>query len=80
MRHAIGNAILMGLSIALLWHFSNIWRYGQYLVGEPNIMIRSLETVGLLVILIFGISNYISIVKRETGRRDRDRRNNNARL
>ena len=80
MRHAIVNGIIIGLSIALLWHFSNIWRYGQYLVGEPNIAVRSLETAGLLVIFIFGISNYISAVKREAGRRNRDRRNNNARL
>ena len=72
MRQAIGNGIIIGLSAAFLWHFSNIWRYGQYLVGEPNIMIRSLETAGLLVILIFGISNYISVVKSETWMKNRE--------
>ncbi len=80
MRHAIGNGMIIGLSLALLWHFSNIWRYGQYLIGEPNIVIRSLETGGLLAIFIFGISNYISLVKREIAEKDRDRRNNNAKL
>ncbi len=74
------DALIIGLSGALLWHFSNIWRYGQYLVGEPNIAIRSLETAGLLVIFIFGLSKYISGLKRETGRKDRDGINNNARL
>jgi len=58
------DAVIIGLSAALLWHFSNIWRYGQYLVGEPNIAIRSLETAGLLLILAFGVSKYISDLRR----------------
>ena len=70
MRNAIGNGLIIGLSIALLWHFSNIWRYGQYVVGEPNIVIRSLETAGLLAILIFGISNFISSMKSESRKED----------
>jgi hypothetical protein len=68
MRHAISNGLIIGLSAALLWHFSNIWRYGQYVVGEPNIVIRSLETAGLLAIFIFGISNFISNMKRYSGK------------
>jgi len=70
MRHAIGNGLIIGLSAAFLWHFSNIWRFGQYVVGEPNIVIRSLETAGLLAILIFGISNFISSMKRGNRRED----------
>jgi len=58
------DGVIIGLSAALLWHFSNIWRYGQYLVGEPNIAIRSLETAGLLLILAFGVSKYISDLRR----------------
>ena len=59
----IVDAVIIGMSTAFLWHFSNIWRYGQYLVGESNIVIRSLETVGLLAILVFGISKYVSDLK-----------------
>lgn len=70
MRYAISNGLIIGLSVALLWHFSNIWRYGQYVVGEPNIVIRSLETAGLVAILIFGISNFISNMKRDSGKED----------
>lgn len=58
------DSAVIGLSAALLWHFSNIWRYGQHLVGEPNIAIRSLETGGLLLILAFGVSKYISDLRR----------------
>jgi len=72
MKEVIANGALVGMSVALLWHFLNIWRYEQYLVGEPNIVIRSLETVGLLIILVFGISKYIMDLKRETRNRNRD--------
>ena len=68
------NGIIMGLSIALLWHFSNIWRYGQYLVGEPNIVIRSLETAGLLLILVLGACKCVKDIreaKRKTERQER---------
>jgi len=57
------DTMIIGLSAALLWHLFNIWRYGQYLVGEPNIAIRSLETGGLLLILAFGIGKYINDLK-----------------
>lgn len=73
MRHAIGNGIIVALSIALLWHFSNIWRYGSHLINEPNVLVLSLETVGVFLILTFGISNYISALKRETRKGDIER-------
>lgn len=58
-KHLIADAIIIGMSAALLWYFSNIWRYGQYFAVEPNIVIRSLETVVLLAILVFGINKFI---------------------
>ena len=61
------DTLIIGLSAALLWHFSNIWRYGQYLVQEPNIAIRSLETAMLLFILAFGVGKYISDLKGKRG-------------
>ncbi len=70
-KEIIADGLIIGMSTAFLWHFSNIWRYGQYLVGEPNIIIRSLETAGLLIILGFGISKYISDLKAEKGNRMR---------
>ena len=57
------DAAMVGMSAALLWHFSNIWRHGQYLIGEPNIIIRSLETAGLLLIFAFGVTKLISDLK-----------------
>jgi len=62
-KEVIADAALIGISAALLWHFSNIWRYGQHLVGEPNIAVRSLETVMLLAILVFGVSKFIGSLR-----------------
>ncbi len=66
-KDIIADGVIIGMSAAFLWHFSNIWRYGQYLVGEPNIVIRSLETAALLAILVFGIGKYISDLKGKRG-------------
>jgi len=63
----IADGLISGLSAALLWHFSNIWRYSQYLVGEPNIVVRCLETVGLLLIFAFGIGKYIRDLRLKRG-------------
>jgi len=63
-KDLIAGGVIIGMSAALLWHFSNIWRYGQHLVGEPNIAILSLETAGLLVILGFGVSKFISDLRK----------------
>ena len=54
------GGVIIGLSAALLWHFSNIWRYGQHLIQEPNAAILTLETAGLLLIFAFGLTKFIS--------------------
>ncbi len=63
-REIIADGIIMGMSSALLWHFSNIWRYEQYVVMEPNLVIRSIETGGLLFIFAFGLRKFITDLKR----------------
>jgi len=62
-KDLIAGAVIIGMSTALLWHFSNIWRYGQHLIQEPSVAILSLETVGLLLILAFGITKLIGDLK-----------------
>jgi len=60
MKIIIADCLIMGMSAAILWHFSNIWRYGQYLIQEPNSVVLVLETAGLLAVLIFGVTKFIS--------------------
>jgi len=59
----LANGATIGLSAALLWHFSNIWRYGQHLIQEPNTLVLTLETVGLLIIFAFGITKFVLDLK-----------------
>ena len=75
-KDVIANGVIIGMSGVLLWHFLLIWRYERYLVGEPNIIIRSLETAGLVFIFVFGISKYITDLKRaiEKGNKNIGRR------
>jgi len=58
------DVVIISVSASFLWHFSNIWRYGQCLVYEPNIAIRTLETAWFLFIFAFGVGKYISDLKR----------------
>jgi len=65
MKTCIIDALVIGLSAALLWHFSNIWRYGQHLIQEPNTIVLTLETAGLFLILGFGVIKLIGDLKEE---------------
>ena len=60
MRSLILGLLTIGLSATLLWHLSNIWRYGQYLVVEPNIAVLSVETAVLVLILGFAVCTWVS--------------------
>ena len=60
-------SLVMGLSAAFLWHFSNIWRYGDVLIREPVVVIRVLETVGLGLILLFGLGVFVWALKKIRG-------------
>ena len=59
MKNTFSNMIIISLSAVLLWHFSNIWRFGQHLVGEPNIIVRSIETALIAGILVFGMVKFV---------------------
>ncbi len=63
-KDIIADGVIIGMSAALLWHFLNIWRYGQHLIQEPNIVILTLETAGLLLIFTFGVTKFISDLRR----------------
>ena len=60
----LSDTLIIGMSAAILWHFSAIWRYGQYLAQEPNIVIRSTETAEFLAILVFGIYKFTYDIRR----------------
>ena len=55
----ISGIINVGLSAFILWHLSNIFRYGEFTVLESNTLILVGETVAIIAFLIFGV--YLSI-------------------
>ena len=65
MKNIAADIMLIGLSASFLWHFSNIWRYGNHSIEEPNIVILGVETAGLLFILAFSIAKSVNDLNRE---------------
>jgi len=53
----------IALTSALLWHFSNIWRFEWVLIGEPNLWIRTGETLLLAAILIYNLTQILRRTK-----------------
>ena len=63
-NEVIAGTLIVALSLALLWHFSNIVRYGGYTIQEPNSSIRNGESAGLIAILGFGIYCFVIGLKK----------------
>ena len=59
------DSIVIGLSLELLWHLSNIWRYGQHVIREPNITILIIETGFIILTLTFGVLKCMRDAKRK---------------
>lgn len=57
------DALLIALSIAYLWQFAHIWLEGRVCFQEPNIAIRTIETVMFVAILVFGIRRLVQHLK-----------------
>jgi len=53
-------ALVIGLSIALLYHFACIWVYGKFYIQEPNIAILVIESLVFIAILGFGIVGLVN--------------------
>lgn len=63
-KQIIAHAALISLAVAFLWHFKNIWIYGEHLITEPNQVILLGETIGLIGLLIFGTKCLIDEVRK----------------
>ena len=53
-RRILSDAILIAFASILLAQFLLIWAYDWILVGEPNLVIRALETVMCVGIIALG--------------------------
>lgn len=50
------SAMTISLSLAFLWHLSNILRFGSQLIYEPNKLVLLLEIIGMGGVLITGLT------------------------
>lgn len=55
MQRYLTCMMVIGMSSAFLWHFSNIWIKGEHLIQEPARWFLILETISIVVILLFGL-------------------------
>ena len=55
MKQIMAGAIIIGESLAFLWFFSNILKFGSHFINEPNRLILFSEIALLLSLLTFGI-------------------------
>ncbi len=60
----ISGIINVGLSVFVLWHLSNIFRYGEFIITESNSLILLVETIAIVAFLIFGIYLLIYFYRR----------------
>jgi hypothetical protein len=56
--------INVGLSVFVLWHLSNIFRYGEFTIFESNPLILLAETIATIAFLAFGIYLFIYFYRR----------------
>ena len=57
--------LLIAVSAGLLWHFSNIWRFGLHYIQEPSLGILLFETLGVGAILILAILNFLKQISKK---------------
>ena len=64
MREVLAYCMIMGMSAAFLWHFSNIARFGTHLIQEPSPVILALEILLFCAVFIFGL---VSLINKSRG-------------
>ena len=64
LREVFAYLALTGCALAFLWHFANIWLHGVTQAAEPNLVIRSFETVLFSVLLVLGIERMITAIRK----------------
>ena len=65
MKLGITSALIIGMALAFLWHFSNIVRYGSYYIQESNPVILWFEIIFFIGVLLYGLYLFIEVIRRE---------------
>ena len=62
-RERAAYGMVIGMSALFLWHFSLIAIKGTVTISEPNVAILVLEMVMLCGCFIFGLWNFIKLLR-----------------
>jgi len=57
-------ALIIGLSLAFLFHFATIAIFKEVIIYEPNKIILITEIVGMCAILLYGVRLYLKTMKK----------------
>jgi len=53
----LSDVLLIGVCSALLWHFSNIVRYGTHLIQEPHQVVLWGEITFFVLVICWSVSS-----------------------
>jgi len=67
MKHlrALSSIFLVAVSLALLYHFFYIWKYGNHYIQEPNHIILWGETILISLLCVFGMFMFMRDLRRK---------------
>ncbi len=63
MREALSYSLVIGMSVAFLWHFCLIAKQGTVIIQEPILAILASEIIMLCAILVFGIVSLVKLLR-----------------
>lgn len=64
MRCWLTNGALLGTSLAFLWHFAMIARYGKVSIQEPNLAILTAEIIFMTGLSTLAVCNLVKEARR----------------
>ena len=58
------HSACLGIAGALMWHFSNILRYGDHYIKEPSRLVLTTEMAGLTILIVLLTLNLVKLYKK----------------
>lgn len=63
LKEIVFDIIGVGSFAFMAWLFANFWIRGEFYVGEPNLLIRTLETIFIGSGLLLGFERFFKDLK-----------------
>jgi len=63
MREGLAYSMVIGMSVAFIWHFSRIAKHGNVIIQEPHPVMLAFEIIMLCAFLVFGMVSLIKLLR-----------------